>query len=72
MSVRVAFEVADGDPRVLPNRVENGAEYLLVGPTSIGMITLAIDRTPEYGVWRPRTGYPSKPADVQRYEKMGK
>jgi hypothetical protein len=72
VSMEVAFEVVDGEPRALPNHVEDGAALLLVGPTSIGMVTLPIDPTHEYGVWRPRTGYPSKSSDVSRYNKMGK
>jgi hypothetical protein len=72
VSIRVAFQVLEGAPRILPNHVTDGAEHLLVGPTSRGMVTLAIDGTSYYGVWRPRTGYPSKSADVERYDKMGK
>jgi hypothetical protein len=72
ISVAVALEVVDGEPRVIPNHVANGAQYLLVGPTSRGMVTLPIDSTPEDGVWRPRTGYPSKDSDIARYAKMGK
>jgi hypothetical protein len=71
ISVATAFEVVGGDPRVLPNRVKGGAPFLLVGPTSIGFVTLPIDETLVHGSWRPRTGYPSKPADRQRYEKAG-
>ena len=71
ISLANAFEVVDGDPRVLPNHVKDGAPYVLVGPTSIGFVTLPIDETQIYGSWRPRTGYPSKPADVGRYNKIG-
>lgn len=69
VSLKVAYEVLDGGPRALPNHVDDGAELLLVGPTSIGMITIPMDPTDEYGLWRPRTAYPSKPADVERYER---
>jgi hypothetical protein len=67
-----AYELLDGAPRALPNHVEDGAELILVGPTSRGMVTIPIDPTDEYGVWKPRTGYPSKDADIQRYNKKGK
>jgi hypothetical protein len=72
VSVAVAFEILDDDPRALPNHVADGAALLLVGQTSIGMVTMPIDPTHEFGLWRPRTAYPSKPADIQRYGKMGK
>ena len=72
ISIRVDLEVVDGVPRAMPNHSKGGAQVLLVGPTSIGMVTLPIDPTDEYGVWRPRTGYPSKPADEVRYDKLGK
>ena len=50
ISLANAFEVVDGDPRVLPNHVKDGAPYTLVGPTSIGFVTLPIDETQIYGV----------------------
>ena len=71
LSVAVAFEVVDDAPRSLPNHAEDGAAVLLVGSTSIGFVSLPIDPTNLNGLWRPRTGYPSKPADVARYDKMG-
>ena len=71
ISLANAVEVVDGDPRVLPNHVKDGAPYVSVGPTSIGFVTLPIDETQICGSWRPRTGYPSKPADVGRYNQIG-
>lgn len=72
VSVRQAFQVVDERPRVLRNDAEDGAAFLLVGPDKSGtFVTLPIDPTPEYGTWRPRTGYPAKPSDVERYRKQG-
>lgn len=71
VSVAIAFELLDGLPRALPNHVEGGAPYLLVGPTSMGFVSLPMDPTSEYGLYRPRTGYPSKLADVRAYERVG-
>ena len=71
VSPRHAFELLDGTPEALPNRGTTNAPYLLVGPTSRGFVTLPIDPTNTHGLWRPRTGYPSKPADVRRYRQMG-
>ena len=69
VSVRQAFEIVDERPRLLRNDSEEGAPFLLVGPDKGGtFLTLPIDPTAEYGTWRPRTGYPSKPNDVARYE----
>lgn len=71
VSVAVALDVVDDAPEVIPNRSKGGAPLLLVGRTSIGFVSLPIDPTNTHGTWRPRTGYPSKPAEVGRYEKMG-
>lgn len=71
VAVETAFEVVNGEPRALPNRVVGGAPILLVGPTSIGFVSLPIDPTLTYGTHRPRTGYPSKSTDIARYHKMG-
>lgn len=70
ISVALAFDVVMGLPRVIRNRARGGAPYLLVGPTSKGFVTLPIDPTPVHGSWRPRTGYPSKPADIARYRQL--
>lgn len=72
ISIAVALEVVDGDPRAIPNRAKGGAPVLLIGPTSKGLVSLPIDPTNLYGVHRPRTGYPSKPAEVKRYRQMGR
>ena len=71
VSVRQALEVVDENPRLLTNATRTGAPFLLVGPDRHGtFITLPIDPTGEYGTWRPRTGYPSKPNDVGRYHQL--
>ena len=71
VSVATAFEVIEGQPRRLPNRGKGAAPHLVVGPTNMGFVTLPVDQTPVRDRWRPRTGYPSKPSDIQRYHKMG-
>jgi len=68
VSVRRAYEVLDGAPRILRNRATGGAPFLVVGfDASGGFVTMPIDSTDEYGVWRPRTAYPSKPSEIARY-----
>lgn len=72
VSVRRAHQVLDGSPRALRNNNADGAAVLLVGPDASGeFVTIPIDATPEHGVWRPRTAYPSKPRDVDRYRQLG-
>ena len=71
VSPRRAFEFLGGSPEVLRNYVSGGARLLLVGEDASGtFVTLPIDPTPEYGAWRPRTAYLSKPRDIARYRKM--
>ena len=72
LSPRVAFEVLDGVPRVLPNRGRGKAALMLIGPTSQGFVSLPIDETNTFGRWRPRTGYPSKPSEIRRYDQAGR
>jgi hypothetical protein len=68
-SVRQAFEVLDERPRLLRNDAPEGAPFLLVGPDKSGtFVTIPIDPTDEFGTWRPRTAYPSKPSDEARYK----
>lgn len=70
VSVRRAFEALEEAPVLLPDRAEGGASFLLVGPDRSGeFVTLPIDTTHEYGLWRPRTAYPSKESEVARYRK---
>jgi len=71
ISVRRALDVLDGSPRVLANHARGGAPFLVVGPDAGGsFVTVAIDPTSEEGVWRPRTAYPSKPAEIERYRRL--
>jgi hypothetical protein len=71
LAMRDALEVLDEDPRLMLNLSPDGAPYVLIGPTAAGrMVTLPIDPTPEPGVWRPRTGYPSSDSEALRYEEL--
>ena len=71
VSVRHAYEVLDGDPRVLRNHAAGGAVLLVVGADASGrFVTMPIDPTAEDGVWRPRTGCPSKSSDIARYRRQ--
>ena len=71
VTVREARQVLLNAPRFLRNRSEGGAPFVLIGPTFGGrFITLPIDPTDERGVWRPRTGYPSRANERARYDKV--
>lgn len=71
VSIRRALDVVDGAPRAIRNNAATGAGVLLVGPDASGeFVTMPLDPTGEHGVWRPRTAYPSKPRDVDRYRRM--
>jgi hypothetical protein len=71
VSVRHAYEVLGGDPRVLRNHAAGGAALMVVGADAGGrFVTMPIDPTAEHGLWRPRTAYPSKPSDVARHRRQ--
>ena len=73
VSPRRAFEILDEAPVLLRNFAKGGAPFLFVGPDAGGIfLSLPIDQAGEYGLWRPRTAYPSKARDVWRYWKKRK
>jgi len=69
VSISEALEVLWNSPKAFRNPSQEGAPYVVIGPTHSGrMVTLPIDATDDPEIWRPRTGYPSSQRETKRYE----
>ena len=64
------LEVFAGTPRILENQPAPGrrAPLVMVGPTVAGrFLTVPIEPTGKWGIWRPMTAFESNTGDITRH-----
>ena len=64
------LEVFEGNPRILINEPAPGrrAPVVMVGPTMVGrFLTVPIEPTGKWGIWRPITAFESNTGDIMRH-----
>ena len=73
VTVREVLQVLERGFRVLRNRNESSAPFLMVGRTYGGRwLTVPIAPTQQPGIWRPATAFPSRPGDRGKLKGEGR
>lgn len=68
-----ADEVGQGPYRILRNKRHRRGQVKMVGPDFGGSFwTIVLERTSQYGVWRPVTGWRSTEGELTLYHGKGR